>query len=215
MKHTKIQNLSCALFFAAALFAPFRISATSTGTATSVTGAITKAGSSTWSRWNVTPQTKINWISGTNVADRQTFCATPCPMGSESKFDFTPPVINPPGFGGRNAFTGYTRSDDGPLGSTADTSGKGSSLIVPCWGGVAVCGQATWTVTATGTLAPTVGVNWVARSEGDDPWAFNALDFAALGGSNFDLYIPLSLDSLSFSPEGSASLLVSYETAAG
>jgi hypothetical protein len=171
----------------------------------------TTPGTATW-RW-LTPTSldTITWKSGTNHADATPFTHTDV---SETYFTFVlPPPPAPPNMviGGKAAFTGFSYTDGpGAAGSVATTSGAGSSTYV------ARKGVANWTVTATGTLGTSAPPNpsWDSTCSGADPRAISLGELSTFT-SEYNLFFVAGLTDASFSPNGSAELNVSYDTAAG
>jgi hypothetical protein len=167
-------------------------------------GLNTRSGSASWVWFtNPTAATQIKWTSGANEADATPF--GPHPTVSEAKFAPGPPLAG-------KTFKPFAHTDNGPKGSTSDTSGSGSSTVTPgtLWG---TNYSASWLITATGELGPGPGaVNWKSKMEGVDPFAITSqmLDDAD-AGPTFDLFVSAGLSG-HYSANGGIGLDVSYET---
>lgn len=171
----------------------------------------TNSDTANWSWATPTPADTISWNSGANEADGASFPRT-APQVTEMKF-FVPGssviMLHP--------FTGFARSDTGALGSTAICSGRGGSTI---YAGFfrAQAYRASWTVTATGTIAFGVaGTSYEAKADADDPITVTRDHLAAAGitGQRFNLYLPVALEDMAHGKNGAGGLTVSFETDSG
>jgi hypothetical protein len=174
----------------------------------------------TWSATTATAEVTITWNSGPNEADGTVYAAT-TPELTERKFSND--AASAPATGAApvaRTFTGFTRVDGpGASGSKATCSGSGRSGTVA--GGTDW--EASWRLRAGGTLvmitstgAPVNG-SYAAKADAADPIPFTRAELAALGVTQgrFNLYLPIGLEELSHSANGSGALEVSYETSAG
>lgn len=213
-------SLVSMIVVSAALIPPTEQSAyasTINATATSLTGRQTAVGSNTWFFFTPKSTDTILWTTGENETDG----------GTHSKMSFVEPkfdtLSSPPAVLG-TVFS-FDRTDGpGIYGSTADTSGSGSSgsattTVFPV--GIPPYTQyaANWTVTATGQVGtkpspPGAKVGWASQATGTDPFGLTLAEVSPLG-PRYDLFFVTELSSASFSPEGGIGFGVSYETAAG
>jgi hypothetical protein len=153
---------------------------------------------------------KIDWFSGADTADGQSYPETN--RGEESKFKLvynpTTGKYDPAG----KTFIGFTNSDGpGPWGSTADTAGSGSSTVT------ATAATATWSLTAKGTLGtPLAGftASWNSKASAKDPWNVSDVGLADTD-TMYSLFFGASLDAFNFSSDGGVSMSVAYESALG
>lgn len=182
--------------------------------------------------WVVTTPTAadtISWTSGHNTTDEGVHGKRS--LGPEPKFSFTPPFVTGLTYKGRT-FTGMPAiTDTGVCGSTAKTSGSGSSSVQFVGAGVGAInvGVALWRVSATGTLgtpcrdAGAVGprgarvlrAEWSARATGEDPMALLPADFAGVTGPTATVFFVAALLDGDYSERGGIGLSVAWETAAG
>lgn len=149
-------------------------------------------GSFTWAQ-----TANINWTLPTFTADGAPVPTVPVPF-TEPKYTIAA------GWPSARTFTGYNVTGTGAKGSTATSSGFGSSSVGAIFYG------ADWTVNASGS--GTYDVKAVAN----DPWDIFTSDLSSITNTTYSLYIPFSmLGGSGASTSSGFGYGVTYTTASG
>jgi FlgD Ig-like domain len=171
------------------------------------------AGHNTWRYSTPDEDDVITFKSGINRHDG-TFVAQKT-LGPYEKFTF------PAGGGVAPKFNpGFDRTTVGQCGSEA-TSKNGANAATSTgeyWGTNYFCAWGCSAFGILGTVQPCAnGPYWEAETTVEDPWMITpeTLDSLEVTESNYDLYVPVGLDSAEYSAHGLVELTASYETVSG